>query len=126
MLTCSGLRDYTGLAHLLRKESLTEYVVYLVRTGVVQILALEVDLRAAEILCHLLSVVEQGRSAGVLAQQGVQLVVELLVVLVEFVSVLKLVYFIHERFGDILSAEIAVASLCHIIYPFKFIVPVSL
>ena len=37
-------------------------------------------------------------------QQGVQLVVKLLVVLVEFVSVLKLVYFIHERFGDILSA----------------------
>ena len=111
MLTCAGLRDDTGLAHFLCKQRLTQHVVYFVRAGVVEVLALEVYLRAAQILRHLLRVVQQGRSAGVISQQRVELVVEVLVVLVELISLLQLMDLIHQRFGDILSAKFAVTSV---------------
>ena len=99
------------LAHFLREQALPEHVVYLVRAGVVEILALEVYLRAAKILSHFVGVVQQLRSAGVLPQKRIQLVVEVLVVLVELVCLLQLMYLIHQRFGDILSAEFAVTSV---------------
>ena len=65
VLTGAGLRDQTGLAHLFRQQRLTEHVVDLVGAGVVQILTLEVDLRTAEVLCHMLRKVQARRTACV-------------------------------------------------------------
>ena len=53
VLTSSGLRNDTGFSHFLRQQYLTEHVVDLMRTGMVQILALQVNLRAAKILRHM-------------------------------------------------------------------------
>ena len=53
VLTGSGLRNDTGFSHFLRQQYLTEHVVDLMRTGMVQILALQVNLRAAKILRHM-------------------------------------------------------------------------
>ncbi len=50
MLAGAGLGDDAGLAHALGKQDLADAVVDLVRAGVVQLFALEIDLRAAEML----------------------------------------------------------------------------
>ena len=50
VLAGAGFGDDAGLAHAPRQEDLTEAVVDLVRAGVVQLIALEIDLRAAEML----------------------------------------------------------------------------
>ena len=43
----AGLGDDARLAHAARQHDLAEHVVHLVRAGVVEVLALEVDFRAA-------------------------------------------------------------------------------
>ena len=50
VLAGAGLRDDAALAHALREQPLAEAVVDLVRAGVEQVFALEIDLRAAELL----------------------------------------------------------------------------
>ncbi len=47
MLSGAGLGDDAGLAHAAREQDLAEHIVDLVRAGVVQLLALEIDFRAA-------------------------------------------------------------------------------
>ena len=49
MLAGAGLGDDAPLAHALGEQDLADGVVHLVRAGVVQILALEVDARAAHL-----------------------------------------------------------------------------
>ena len=68
VLAGAGLGDQAGFAHLFREQRLTEHVVDLVSAGVVQVLALEVDLRAAEVLCHLLRIVQARGTACVVVQ----------------------------------------------------------
>jgi hypothetical protein len=46
VLTRAGLRDHPRLAHLLGEQRLAQHVANLVGAGVVQVLALEQDLRA--------------------------------------------------------------------------------
>ena len=58
VLTCACLGDKTCLAHFLCEQSLTENVVYLVRTCVVEILTLEIYLSSAESFCELLGIVK--------------------------------------------------------------------
>ena len=50
VLAGAGLGDHARLAHAPREQRLADAVVDLVRAGVVQVLALQVDLRAAELL----------------------------------------------------------------------------
>jgi hypothetical protein len=49
VLAGAGLGDDARLAHAPRQQGLADGVVDLVRAGVVEVLALEVDLRAAEL-----------------------------------------------------------------------------
>jgi hypothetical protein len=48
VLARAGFGDDPRLAHALREQDLADAVVDLVRAGVVQLVALEVDLRAAK------------------------------------------------------------------------------
>ena len=50
MLTGAGFRDDAGFAHALGEQDLAQTVVDLVGAGVVQFIALEVDLRATQML----------------------------------------------------------------------------
>jgi hypothetical protein len=67
MLAGAGFGDDPGLAHALGKQDLAEAIVDLVRTGVVELVALEVDLRAAEMLGQPLGEIQRRRTAGVVA-----------------------------------------------------------
>ena len=48
VLSCAGLGNELLFAHVLRKQSFAHAVVQLVRAGMIEILALEVDLAFAE------------------------------------------------------------------------------
>ena len=115
MLTGTGLGDEAGLAHLFGQQRLSENIVDLVRTGVVQVFALEVDLCTAEVLGHLFCIVQAAGAACVLVEQFGELPIELRVIFVMVVGLFQFNDGIHQRFGDILSAVDAKASVgvCH-------------
>ena len=79
--------------------------------GVVQVLAFQVNLRAAQVAGHLLRVVQPGGAAGVFIKQLGQLPVELRVVFVVVVRLLQLDDCVHQRLWDILSAVYPEPSL---------------
>ena len=114
VLPRAGLGDEARLAHALREERLSENVVYLVRAGVVQILALEVYLRAAQVLRHALREVEPRRPARVVVKQRGELAPEIRVVLVPVVSLFKLDDGVHQRLGNVLPAVFAEPSSAHL------------
>ena len=60
MLTGASFCDHTGLAHSFGQHGLTNGVVDLVSSSVVQIFALEVDLSAAHFLAHACGVINGG------------------------------------------------------------------
>ena len=68
MLSRAGLRDYALFAHAPRQQDLADGVVDLVRSGMAEVLALEINLRAAELLRQPLGEVERRFPARVPAQ----------------------------------------------------------
>ena len=118
VLTGAGFRDQTGLAHLFRQQCLTEHVVDLMGAGVVQILAFEVDLRTAEVVCHMLRKVQARRTSCVVVQQLGQLCVEFRIVLIVVIGFFQLDDSVHQRFRHVLTAVYAKTSLAHWFAPF--------
>ena len=68
VLAGAGLGDDPLLAHAPGEQDLAEHVVDLVRAGVVQLLALEVDLGAAEMLGQALGEIERARPADIMRE----------------------------------------------------------
>ena len=66
MLAGAGFGDDPRLAHAPGQQDLAEAIVDLVRAGVVQLVALEIDLRAAEMLGQPLGEIERARPAGIM------------------------------------------------------------
>ena len=104
VLACAGLGDDTSLAHLFRQQHLTQHVVDLVGSGVVQILTLQINLRASQILRHALRVVKSGGPSRVIVQKLCELPVELRVVLVMAVGLFQLNHCVHQCFRNVLAA----------------------
>ncbi len=101
MLPRAGLGDDPLLAHPLRQQSLAQRVVDLVRPGVQQVLALQVDLRAAQFLGQPLGKVERSRPPRKVPQQVIQLRLEFRVRLRQLVLVLQLQQGSHQRLRHI-------------------------
>ena len=110
MLSGAGLRDDALLAHPLRQQALAQGVVDLVRSGVGQVLALQVDARAAAMPGQVLGVVQRGGPAGVVSHQVVKLLREPGVVLGGAVGRFQLGEGGHHRFGNEFAAEITEAA----------------
>ena len=72
MLSCSGFGDESLLAHALGKQCLTQHVVDLVRTRMVQILALE-DQPDSESPSEVVTLREDRRATRILTLQTTQL-----------------------------------------------------
>ena len=110
MLTGAGLSNEAGLAHFFGEQRLTEGIVDFVRAGVVEVLALEVDLGATEVAGHVLSKVKSGWTAHIIVEQGCQLRIECWVVFVMLVSLFQFYHCTHQGFWDVLTAVNAEAS----------------
>ena len=77
VLAGAGLGQYLGLAHVLGQQGLAEAVVDLVGAGVVQILALEEDTRATEMVAESPCQVQRAGSAGIVGVEHSQFLLEL-------------------------------------------------
>ena len=73
VLAGAGLGDHALLAHAQREQRLAERVVDLVGAGVIEVFALEIDLRPAAFVAQPLGVIQRRRPADVVGQQIVQL-----------------------------------------------------
>ena len=99
MLAGAGFGDQSGLAHALGQQCLADGVVDLVRAGMVQIFALKVDARAAQLPAPAFGVIERAGAADVMGQIGVQFRQEFGVVAAVPPGFVQFVQGFHQRFG---------------------------
>ena len=107
----AGLGDDALLAHAPRQQDLADAVVDLVRAGVIELFALEVNLRAATGLGQAFGEIQRGRAANVVALEVGEFLGELGVLLGFFILGGQLVDQRHQGFGDVLTAEVAEQAL---------------
>jgi len=111
VLAGAGLRDDAGLAHPRRQQRLADGVVDLVRAGVVQVLALEQDLRPAHLAAQALGVVDRAGAADVVRQVLVEGGDEGRIDARGVVGIGQLLQRAHQSLGDeaaAVAAEVAV------------------
>ncbi len=105
VLAGAGLGDHPLLAHVAGEQALADGVVDLVRAGVQQVLALEVDARAAELGGQVGGEVQRRRAAGVVGEQLVELAAEAAARGELVVGLRQLGERRHQRLGDVAAAE---------------------
>ena len=76
VLAGAGLGDDARLAHALGEQDLAQAVVDLVAAGVIELVALEVDFRATQMLGQALGEIERARPAGIVRVERVELLLE--------------------------------------------------
>ncbi len=115
----AGFGDDARLAHAAREQRLADHVVDLVRAGVVEVFALEIDLRAAEALRPAPGVVDRARSPDVVLELVGKLGEEIGILLIARVGFLELVERMDQRLGDEHSAvrPIMAAGIGQVIHP---------
>ena len=96
----AGLGDDARLAHALGEQRLADGVVHLVRAGVIQVFALDVDLRAADRFGEALRVVDRARAAHVVLELPRELLLELGILAVFRVRSRELVERLAQRLRD--------------------------
>ena len=107
VLARAGLCNDPLLAHPPREQHLAEAVIDLVGAGMVQLVALEIDFRPAEMLGQALGEIERRRAAHIVGPQVLHLGREGGVLLGLAILGLQLQHEGHQRLGDIASAELA-------------------
>ena len=105
MLAGARLGDDARLAHPPREQDLADHVVDLVRAGVIELVALEIDLRAAEMLRHPLGEIERARPADIMVEEIIELALKARVGLGLLVGLLQREDQRHQRFRDEAAAE---------------------
>ena len=100
VLARARLGNDARLAHAFREKDLAHRVVDLVRAGVEQILALEVNLRPAELTRQALGEIQGRGTSTEFAQVVIQLPLKLRIVLRAEVFLLQLLQGMHQRFGN--------------------------
>src|SRR6185437_6457329 len=100
MLAGAGFSDDPLFSHPAGEQDLAEHVVDFVRAGVVELLALEIDPGAAELLRQPFGEIERARAPDIMLEQGVELGLELGIGLRLLVSLLELEDQRHQRLGD--------------------------
>ena len=108
----ASLGDDARLAHAPCQHDLAEHIVDLVRAGVIELLALEIDFGAAAMLRQPLGEIERRRSADISREMAVHFLLEFWIGLGVVISLLELEDERHQRLGDEASAiEAEMAAL---------------
>ena len=105
VLARTGLGDDARLAHALGEQDLAEAVVDLVTAGVIELVALQVDLRAAEVLGEALGEIQGARTSGVVRVEVIELRLERRIGLRLVVRLLQIEDQRHQCLGDKAAAE---------------------
>ena len=104
VLACACLGDHPGLTHFAGQQGLTENVVDLVRSGVVEVFSLQKDPSPTGMLAESLGLVDRGRAPGVVLLQSIQFIEEGLVAAGLLIGRGDLLDDGHQRLGDIPAA----------------------
>ena len=104
MLSGAGFGDHAMLAHALDQQRLSQAVVDLVRAGVQQVFALQIDLGAAQFFRQALREKQRRGTPGKSAQQYVKTLLEFRILLRFLVIPLQFVERRHQRLGNIAPA----------------------
>ncbi len=111
VLACAGFRDDAFLAHAAGKDDLAQHVVDLVRTGMVQLVALEINLRASQPLGQPLGEIERTGPAHVMFPEIVHLGPEIRIGLGVLIALFQFQNERHQRLRHEAPAEIAEPAL---------------
>ena len=96
----AGLGDDALLAHAPRQQDLAEHIVHLVRTGVIEFLALEVDFGAPAMRGQPLGEIERRRASDIMREIAVHLLLKGGIGFGLRVGLLQLQNERHQRLGD--------------------------
>src|SRR4029079_15245166 len=108
----AGLGDNARLAHAPCQHDLSEHIVDLVCAGVIELLALEIDFRAAAMLGEPLGEIKRGWSADISREVAIHFLLKFWIGLGVVVRLLELADERHQRLGDEASAiEAKMAAL---------------
>ena len=107
----AGLGNDAVFAHAPGQQDLAEHIIHLVRAGVVELLAFEIDLGAVAMLGETLGKVKRRRPTDVVGQIAIHLFLEVEVGLRRGVGFFQFKHERHQRLGDkapAIDAEMAV------------------
>ena len=104
VLARAGFGDDSLLAHATSEQNLAQAVVDLVRSGVEQVFALDVDFRAAQFFAEAPGVIQRRRPACVVFQQVVEFRMERGVLFRFLIRLLDFLQRGHEDLRDVASA----------------------
>ena len=107
----TGLGDEPLAAHAAGKQDLSKRVVDLVRTSMVEVLALEVDLRSAAVFGESFGEIERRFSPDVVFQQIRKFRLKSRILLGQEVLPFQFLERGHQRFRNVLSAVDSVVSI---------------
>ena len=105
--TCLGYD--ASLTHLLGQQYLSDGVVDFVRTGVVQVLALQVELTAI-LLAHTLGIVQRTGASHIVLKQCMILLLKLIAFDDWQISILQVVYTFVENLGHVSATKLSVKT----------------
>jgi len=111
MLAGTGLGDHLGLAHELGQQCLAQAMIDLVRAGVVQVFALQVNLRTTELLGQPPRMEDRARPAHIVGEQCGQFLLEILALADFLVGQVDVVHGLLEVRRDQLAAVGAEVSV---------------
>ena len=100
MLARAGLRNDPRFSHAAGEQDLSEAVVDLVRAGMIEVFALQINFRRPQMLREPLGEIERTRPADIVAQQPIEFRPELRIALRRLVGDVELQNERHQRFGD--------------------------
>ena len=109
MLAGTCLSNDTRLTHFLRQQDLSDGVVNLMGTRVIQVLTLQIQLTTV-LLAHPFRIIERWRTSHIVLQQRVVLLLELFTLNNRQIGFLQVVYTLVEYLWHVSTAELSVKS----------------
>src|SRR5690606_25993232 len=100
MLARAGFGNNALFAHFACQQNLSDAIVDLVRTGVVQVFTLEPDLRPAQLFRPAAGVIDRAGTPDKMRQFVPILSDKIRIFLVLFIGLIQLRNSVHQRFGD--------------------------
>ena len=105
MLASTCFRNNALLAHAAGEQNLAEHIVDLVCAGVVELIALEIDFRAAKFFCQAFCEIERARATDIMFGEMIKLGLKSRILFGDLIGLFQLKDERHQSLGDKAAAE---------------------